>query len=115
MRFTKMKKDRDMFYLTLQKKRIEEEYYSAIQKLIDDRMNLLKLEFHSKYPKLRLEILFGNGSEFININGKQIDSGEDQPGAVGYHRANPLIREALEFVWDVTDGYRRGSPNDIKV
>jgi hypothetical protein len=104
-----------MFYLKLRKKRIEKEYYDAIQSLIDDRMELLSIDFKKKFPKAKLEILFGNGSEFININGKQIDSGEDQPGAVGYHRANPLIREALEFVWDVTEGYRRGSPNDIKV
>lgn len=101
------------------------QFETAITELADERMSRLAKWFASEFPKHTLDILFGNGDELILVNGRQthLEDGRDVNISL---RARPLcngryapclnpIHEALKDVWDITDGYRRGCPDSIKV
>lgn len=111
-----------------QSKRLDailDRFNTAIDKLADERMSLLAKWFAGKFPKHSLRIIFGNGDELVLVDGHTIhlEDGRDvniardsYPTANGRYAAclNP-IHDALRDVWEITDGYRRGCPNDVNV
>lgn len=104
---------------------IRSQFSNAINEMADKRMSRLAAWFADKFPKHTLEVLFGNGDELILVNRRQIHLEDGRDVNISRH-ARPLcngryvpclnpIHDALKDVWDITDGYRVGCPDNVRV
>lgn len=105
-----------------------------ISSLADARMEEARQWFVSKFPGIRLKIIFGNGIESITLgNGsRRVSLASHGESALKYHieveppnneferytkayySLQPLA-DALSDVIDITNGYRDGCPNDLEI
>lgn len=106
-----------------------EKLLAKFDQLADARCARLAKWFGKKFQRHSLQITFGMGSELIQVDGRTLwldgePSGDFRPvlqfspGKGNYGRrcaALKPIQDAMEDVWDITDSYRRGCPNDINV
>ena len=99
----------------------EGKFFNKIRYIANGRLNDLALEFRSKFPKRSLKIVFGNRDELISIDGKRFVVYDDCSFTFEDYLIVPSLK-CLEFiaqavcdVCDITDGYRRGCPDDLEV
>lgn len=103
-----------------------EKVHELISTYADCRLIDLCSEFRLKFPKRSLKIIFGNGDEFISVDGYDLkvygDHGGDHDLVWKNQWANErqarqlkFVADAVREVWDITDHYSRGCPKDIEV
>tara|TARA_R100001086_G_scaffold230028_1_gene150178 strand:+ start:620 stop:1141 length:522 start_codon:yes stop_codon:yes gene_type:complete len=102
-------------------------HFSSISSIANMRMNVLADEFRSRFPKRSLKIVFGNGSQCCSVDGTRFTVwGEKDWMLQGLEGSFDLdsenhadilgfIAEAISDVWDITEHYERGCPNDLEV
>lgn len=107
-----------------------ERYIRRNSELADKRLQLLVSWWHQKYPTRSLQILFGNGTEHIAIDGRNYyppygpkDATDGQlcrRGKRNWQRSVPaaLFAPLHQAIWDIdtiTDGHRNGVPADFTI
>ncbi len=104
----------------------EGECFKLISTYANSRLIDLAIQFRSKFPKRSLKIVFNNQTQIIAVDGQGMSvygkgtANTDMTWNSGW--ADPRIKDQLGFiadavrdVWDITDHYRRGCPDDLEV
>lgn len=83
------------------------DFEKRISDLADLRMQWLAVEWHRTAERgLKLEVLFGNGTEHVKIGGRW-------HGGIGEPDVPRMVQDAIDDVLDITNGYMDGCPEDI--
>lgn len=110
--------------------------HARISDLADQRLQLLVPWWHQKFPTRKLEIVFGNGSDHVSIDGRSYypapfpphPSAHESGTCACINRAGKLnwsmfvppqvfrdLDQALRDVDDITNGHRDGVPGDFVI
>lgn len=93
--------------MTSTEKRIFDDILGRVGNLANLRCARLAEQWRKQRPKSSLEIKFGMGSEYIEVNGKQTGGWDDHLPAI--------LREFLADLNDITHGYTLACPDDMKI
>ena len=87
-----------------------------------ERIELLRPWWQEAFPDRCLEIIFGNGSELVTIDGKSVDTVPNSDGTFCVDGEDNMTEEelmplvaAVNDVIVMTNGYRQGCPDDFLV
>lgn len=84
-------------------------YTDAVSAQADLLVSAWVREWRRAYPRSRVRMIFGNGSEYIEINGLQVPA---------MHRSYPRIERQIEWLQvalgNMTNGYLDGIPSDVR-
>jgi hypothetical protein len=102
-----------------------ERHYDRIERLADARLDRLRRWFRKSFSdRHRLSILFENGDDLIQVDGRTIHTGQVHATLspirfpLRQGRSAPCLDEvcnAIMDAWRITDGYRHGYPNNVSV
>lgn len=114
-----MPPERERSPLVFAARDVRERFFCRIGRLADDRLHPLKEEFEKRFPRRRLEIVFGNGSECVLIDDRMANEDgtikRKHGGGWQVWRGLGFIFDALNDIHEITDGYTHGCPDNIKV
>ena len=88
--------------------KLKEKLASDLEALAEKRLVEWRLALHARFPRLHGHISFGMGSEYVGI-------GKDpkKTKQVDYDRKGLMLQDAMEDVWEITDGYKLACPEDF--
>lgn len=105
--------------LCLDAAKVRERFFERISNLATARARKIRAEFIERFPRRRLEILFGNGSEYVQIDERMVneDGTIQRKGGNGWQiwRGLEFIFDAINDIHEITDGYTQGCPDNITV
>lgn len=125
---SRMRREKSAEHLKKQADKTRETFHKRISFLATLRLKLLIPWWHMHFPTRQLSIIFGNGTEFVRIDGRKVDFLDGCPVRVELskdpvaHRAvtmrEPALRElfqAIADVDDITNGHKEGCPDDLTI
>ena len=98
--------------------------HKQISALADQRLQQLIPWWHQKFPTRQLKIIFGNGSEYVSIDGRSYYWAPCaqicRRGKKNWPMPIPetvfdAIDQAIEDIDDITTGHRNGCPEDFVI
>lgn len=96
-----------MKHLTVERaEKIKSDCVLELSIVADARLGDWVREFTKRFPRLHGRILFGNGTELVEIGGRQVSHWDS-------HRSLKSLWVALDDVEEITDGYRLSVPSDL--
>lgn len=129
----RLRRERTFEQLLAQADTVRSRAGMALSRLADQRLKLLVPWWHQKFPTRRLQIRFGNGSEFIEIDGRDYhpappDAYVCADNSAQINRRNKLnwpmrvprevfypIDQALRDIDLITDHHRGGVPRTFVI
>jgi len=99
------KKERELLNVELDR------HKRRIESLADIRLTRLKKLFDGKFREHSLTIMFGNGSELVEVDGHAVKIWDTPPIA----SMTWEVINAIKDVREITDCYRLGCPTDVKI